>query len=166
MVSNNEPNYIINCFGGEFLLNFKIDENDGIASGIGIYNFSGNGFNSIGNFYHKRSLLKIPLLYNFNSNISSNIKINMNIGVYVQAIITDEYRFINNTQEYIYKGCSFGSQIGLGFLYSIFDKYNIGLNFNTQTDFSKFKTVNSAIIIDKQKIKFLNSVGIILVIYI
>lgn len=164
MVSDNEPSYIINSFGGEFLLNFKVDEKDGIALGIGIYSLSGNGFNSIGNFYHERSLLKIPLLYNFNSNISSNIKIIMNLGVYGQSIITDKYRFINNIQKYRYKGWSFGTQIGLGFLYTIFDKYNIGLNFNTQSDFSKFETVNNAIIIDKQKIIFLNSVGIILLI--
>ena len=62
IVSENELNYIINSYGGEFLLSHKLDENDGSAPGIDIYNLSCNNFNSRGNFHHERSLSKTKLV--------------------------------------------------------------------------------------------------------
>ena len=162
--NDNEPNYNLNSNSGEILLNYNLNQKFGIATGIGINELSGNGFNSIGNFYHERSLLKIPLLFTLNSKISDDFKIFANLGFFGQTIIKDEYQFINNTQKDIYEGWNFGAQIGLGFLYEIFDNYYAGINYNGQSDFSKFETNNNVGINDEQKMKNLNSVGVILII--
>ncbi|MCB0743704.1 MAG: outer membrane beta-barrel protein [Ignavibacteriae bacterium] len=162
--NDNEPSYNLNSNSGEILLNYNLNQKFGIATGIGINELSGNGFNSIGNFYHERSLLKIPLLFTLNSKISDDFKIFANLGFFGQTIIKDEYQFINNTQKDIYEGWNFGAQIGLGFLYEIFDNYYAGINYNGQSDFSKFETNNNVGINDEQKMKNLNSVGVILII--
>ena len=162
--NDNEPNYILNSNGGEILLNYNLNQKFGIATGIGINELSGNGFNSIGNFYHERSLLKVPLLLTLNYNISEDLKIFANFGFFGQTSVKDEYRFLNDTQKDIYEGWNFGAQIGLGFLYQIFDNFSAGINYNGQGDFSKFETNNNAGINDQQKMKNLNSVGAILII--
>lgn len=160
----NEPNYNLNSNNGEILLNYCLNQKFGVATGIGISELSGNGFNSIGNFYHERSLIKIPLLFTLNSNISEDFKIFANLGFFGQTIIKDEYRFIDNTQKDIYDGWNFGAQIGLGLLYEIFDNYYAGINYNGQSDFNKYETKNNVGINDEQKMKNLNSVGIIFII--
>ena len=162
--NDNEPNYNLNSNSGEILFNYNLNQKFGIATGIGINELSGNGFNSIGNFYHERSLLKIPLLFTLNSNLSDDFKIFANLGFFGQTIIKDEYQFINSTQKDIYEGWNFGAQIGLGFLYEIFDNYYAGINYIGQSDLSKFETNNNVGINDEQKMKNLNSVGIILII--
>ncbi|MBB4119254.1 long-subunit fatty acid transport protein [Mesonia hippocampi] len=158
--NNNQPNYNLNSNNGEILLNYKLNQKFGVATGIGFNELSGNGFNSAGNFYHERSLLKIPALVTLNAKIAENIKIVGNLGFYTQTIIKDEYRFLNNTQKDIYEGWNFGAQIGLGFLYELFDNFYAGINLNSQSDFNKFKTAKNAVINDKQKIKSQNSIGI------
>ena len=52
---------------------------------------TGNGFNSLGNFYHERTLLKIPLLATMNYNLSDKFRIVANLGLYGQNIVKDEY---------------------------------------------------------------------------
>ena len=141
--NDNEPNYNLNSNSGEILFNYNLNQKFGIATGIGINELSGNGFNSIGNFYHERSLLKIPLLFTLNSNLSDDFKIFANLGFFGQTIIKDEYQFINSTQKDIYEGWNFGAQIGLGFLYEIFDNYYAGINYIGQSDLSKFETNNN-----------------------
>lgn len=158
--NNHQPNYNLNSNNGEILLNYKLNQKFGVATGIGFNELSGNGFNSAGNFYHERSLLKIPALVTLNAKIAKNIKIVGNLGFYTQTIIKDEYRFLNNTQKDIYEGWNFGAQIGLGFLYELFDNFYAGINLNSQSDFNKFKTAKNAVINDKQKIKSQNSIGI------
>lgn len=162
--NDSEPNYNLNSNSGEILLNYNLNQKFGIATGIGLNKLSGNGFNSIGNFHHERSLLKIPLLFTLNSKISDDFKIFANLGFFGQSIIKDEYQFINNTQKDIYEGWNFGAQIGLGFLYEIFDNFYAGINYNGQSDFSKFETNSNVGMNDEQKMKNLNSIGVILII--
>ena len=158
------PNYNLNINNSEFVLNYKIKNNIGIATGIGINQLSGNGFNSMGNFYHERTLLKIPIQFTLLSNISEKINIFTNFGLYGQNIIQDKYHFLNNTQRNVYEGWNFGAQFGIGFMFKMIDKFSLGINYMGQSDFNKFKSNNSFGVYDKQKIKNLNSVGIILMI--
>jgi len=162
--NDNEPNYNLNSNSGEILLNYNINQKFGIATGIGMNELSGNGFNSVGNFYHERILLKVPLLFTMGSKLSENFRVFANLGFYGQNIIKDEYRFLNNTQEDVYDGWNFGAQIGVGFVFEMFDNFSAGINYNGQSDFSKFETNNNVGINDKQKMKNLNSIGIILMI--
>lgn len=72
------------------------------------------------------------------------------MGLYGQTIVKDEYRFLNNTQKDVYEGWNVGAQIGLGFLYNMFDNWSAGLTFNGQSDFSKFESNAASGIDDKQ----------------
>lgn len=162
--NDNEPNYNLNSNALEILVNYNINKKFGIATGIGLNELSGNGFNSIGNFYHERTLLKIPLLFTTGSNVTENLKLFTNFGFFGQNIINDEYRFLNETQKDIYKGWNFGAQFGFGFAFEMFDNYSIGINYNAQSDLSKFGSNNNAGINDKQKFTNLNSVGILFMI--
>ena len=162
--NDNEPNYNLNSNSGEILLNYNINQKFGIATGIGLNELTGNGFNSLGNFYHERTLLKIPLLATMNYNLSDKFRIVANLGLYGQNIVKDEYQFINVTQKDIYEGWNFGAQLGLGFVFEMFDNFSAGINYNGQSDFSKFESNNNQGISDKQKMKNLSSIGIILLI--
>lgn len=162
--NDNEPNYNLNSNSGDILLNYKINQKFGVATGIGIAELSGNGFNSLGNFYHERTTLKIPLLATLDYKISEKIKMIGNFGFYTQNITTDEYRFLNVSQKDVYEGWNFGSQLGLGFVFKLFDNFSAGVNYSGQSDFSKFKSTNNSGINDKQKLKNLNSIGVVLMV--
>ena len=162
--NDNEPNYNLNSNSGEILLNYRINQKFGIATGIGLNELTGNGFNSVGNFYHERTLIKIPLLATMNYNVSDKFRVIANFGLFGQNIVKDEYQFLNNSQKDIYDGWNFGAQLGLGFVFEMFDNFSAGINYDGQSDFSKFETINSQVINDKQKMKNLNSIGVILLI--
>ena len=162
--NDNEPNYNLNSNSGDILLNYRINQKFGVATGIGIAELSGNGFNSLGNFYHERTTLKIPLLATLDYKISEKIKMIGNFGFYTQNITTDEYRFLNVSQKDVYEGWNFGSQLGLGFVFKLFYNFSAGVNYSGQSDFSKFKSTNNSGINDKQKLKNLNSIGVVLMV--
>lgn len=162
--NDNEPNYNLNINSGEILLNYNISQRVGVATGLGLYELTGNGFNALGNFYHQRSLLKIPVLLTLNSEFSEKISFYANFGFYGHTIIKDEYRFLNGTQEDIYEGWNFGAQFGAGLLFELFDGFSAGINVSGQSDFGKFETNANQGISDKQKIRYLNSMGLIFVV--
>ena len=111
--SDSEPNYSLNGSAANILLNYKITKIFGIATGIGLNSLSGDGFNSMGNFYHERTLLKVPLLATIDYNVSEKFSMISNFGFYTQNIAEDEYRFLNSTQHNVYDGWNFGTQVGL-----------------------------------------------------
>ena len=88
--NDNQPNYNMNSNSGDILLNYDLNNKFGIATGIGLNELSGNGFNTIGNFYHERTLLKVPLLLTLNSYLSEKLSVFANFGLFGQAIIKDE----------------------------------------------------------------------------
>lgn len=159
--NDSEPNYNLNSNNGEILLNYNINEKVGIATGIGLNELSGNGFNSIGAFYHERTLLKVPLLVTLSSKFSDDFSVFANVGVYGQNIIKDEYRFLNNTQKDIFEGWNFGLQIGVGLMFDVSENFGLGINYSGQSDFSKFDSNNNSGINDEQKMNNLNSFGFI-----
>ncbi len=162
--NENEPNYNLNTNNVEILLNYKIKQNFGIATGIGYNELSGNGFSSLGNFYHERMMLKIPFLVTLDYPASDHIRFVSNFGLYGQNIAKDEYRFLQNTQKDLYDGWNFGAQLGLGFVFKMFDNINAGVHFSGQSGFSNFNSNNNQGINDKQKMKNLSSIGVILLI--
>jgi len=160
--NDNEPNYNLNSNNGELLINYHVDEKLGFATGIGLNELSGNGFNSIGSFYHERTFLKIPLLVTFTNKLSDNFTLIATLGLYGQNIIKDEYRFLNNYRTNIYEGWNFGLQASAGLIFNVSNSLGLGFAFSGQSDFSKFESNNNAGINDEQKIKNLNSIGMIL----
>jgi opacity protein-like surface antigen len=160
--NDNAPSYNLNSNSADILLNYKVNKIFGIATGIGINGLSGNGFNSIGNFYQERTLIKIPLVATLDYNVHDKFRVIANFGFYTQNITKDEYQFINNLQKNIYEGWNFGAQVGLGFVFEIFDNFSAGLNYTGQIDLSKFKTENNQLISDEQ-LANLSTIGLIVV---
>ena len=159
--NNNQPNYNLNSNSGDLLINYHVDEKFGFATGIGLSELSGNGFNAIGSFFHERTLLKIPLLVSFTSKFSDSFTIYANLGVYGQNTIEDKYRFLNNSQKNIYHGWNFGLQGGAGFIYSLSKNFGLGFALSGQSDFSEFETNDKVGFDDEQNIKNLISFGTI-----
>ena len=161
--NDNEANYNLNSNSGDLVLNYKFSRNYGIATGVGLNQLSGNGFNSAGQFYHERNFIKIPLLLSIDKNVGDNFKVFAYLGPYAQTIISDEYTFVNGKVEDVYEGWNFGFQIGLGFLYEVSDRFSLGLNYLGQSDLSKLETNNNQIIVDEQKMKSFNTVGLMFI---
>ena len=162
--SDNEPKYNLNSNSGEILFNFKLFKDDGIAIGIAQDRLTGNGFNTVGSFYHERSFIRIPLLYTMEYHFTDKIKYLSNIGVFGQTIIKDDYQFLNNTQTNIYGGWNFGLQATIGFVFKVSKCLNFGVNLSGQSDFDKFETNPNQVIIDQQKIKHQYSIGFLVMI--
>lgn len=158
--NNNEQNYYTNSNNADILLNYKLNQKFGIATGVGMNELSGNGHNSIGAFSHERRLIKIPFLATMDYSISDNFKALTNLGVYGQYIAKDEYLFINKLQKDMHDDWNYGLQLGLGFVFEILNKFSVGVNYCGQYDFfSKFETIYK-----QKKMKNLNSFGFILLI--
>lgn len=161
IVSNdNQPNYNLNSNHGELLLNYSLGKNFGIATGIGVNELTGNGFNTAGDFYHERTLLKVPLLFTLNSDVTENLGIFGSVGFYGQNIIKDEYTFLSETQNDVFEGWNFGAQFGLGFLFEVMEHLSAGIYYHGQADLSKFESNANGPINDQQKLESLNTVGL------
>ena len=159
MKNDKEPNYNLNSNRAEILVNYNFNKSIGIATGIEFNTLSGTGFNSAGNFYHERTLIKIPLVATVRYKFSDLFSTTFNLGVYAQNITKYKYKFLNTTQKNIYSGWNFGSQIEIGILFKVFDGFKAGINLSGQSDFSKFGTKPNQIISDKQKMDNLNTIG-------
>ncbi len=163
MDNDNQPNYNMNSNTGDLLLNYKVHSKFGIATGVGVNQLSGNGFNAVGNFYHERILVRIPLLLTFDKPITDKFSIIGHLGPYAQNVFKDEYSFNTTKIEDVYDGWNFGFQLGLGFVYQIEPHFGVGINYTGQSDFSKLETRNNFVFSDEQKLKNLSTFGLILV---
>ncbi|MBB79195.1 MAG: hypothetical protein CL844_09370 [Crocinitomicaceae bacterium] len=159
--NDNALNYNLNSNSGAILFNYKIGERFGLSSGLGLNKLSGNGSNYLGDFNHIRSVIKIPLLVSFDSNIAEKIKIMFFLGPYVQHIAEDEFRYLNERQQDVFEGWNIGGQFNLSFLYEFIDKVSVGLNYTCQSDITKFQTVPTKFFFDEQRLNNLNNIGII-----
>lgn len=157
-------NYNLSTNSGQLLLNYEIKKNFGLATGIEFNELSGNGTNILGNFYHERTMLKIPLLATLNYKIDEKLRFLASFGIYGQTIISDKYQFINSSQSNLYAGWNYGFQINTGFVFKLNNHFSTGVNFSAQSDFSKLSTKNNNILNDKQKLKNLNAVGLLVLI--
>lgn len=158
--NDNQPNYNLNSNSGDLLLNYDISEDFGVATGIGMNELSGNGFNATGSFYHERTLLKVPVVATMEYPISEFFSFVANLGIYTQHILKDEYRFLNTIQEDVYDGWNFSAQLGMGFMFKAFENMRVGIHYNGQSDFTTFKTNNNQPLEDEQKMKNLSTFGI------
>lgn len=161
MNNDDEADYNLNSNSGELLINFKLSERTGIATGVGLYELTGNGFNSLGNFFHQRSFIKVPVLLTQDYSFNENFKMLASFGVYGQGIVKDEYRFVNNTQEDVFEGWNFGAQIGVGLLYDVTKEFSLGVNFTGQSDFTRLESNSGSGINDEQRMKNLNTIGMV-----
>ena len=154
--NNNAPNYNLNSNNGSLLLNYGFSDKLGLATGIGLNELTGNGFNANGNFYHERTLLQVPLIFTLNSEVAEGFSITGAMGLLAQNIVKDQFTFLNETQNDVYEGWNLGAQFSLGFLFTVLDDIKAGIHYQGQTDFGTFDSGNN-----EQKLSALNSVGLI-----
>lgn len=160
VINDDAPNYDLNVNTGDLLLSYNTWKTIGIATGLGYSELSGSGFNTNGNFYQERTLIKIPLLLTLNKDITEHLIMIGNFGVYGQTIVKDEFQYINRIEKDVYEGFNFGMQLGLGIGYRFDERVGFGINFNSQSDFSSFETSDNATFKNEQKHKNLTSIGI------
>jgi opacity protein-like surface antigen len=161
--NEDEPDYNLDASTADILIHYTIGTRWGIATGVGFNQLTGNGFDNTGtNFYHERSTLKIPLLLSGNYNLSPKVRLVANIGFYAQTIIKDDFSFPgNNTFGDIYEGWNFGLQSGIGMAYNLSQRLSLGIMFNTQGDFNQFETASDVGFRNTQKIRSVNTVGLL-----
>ena len=156
------PNYNLNLDYFEALINYRFSKQYGVATGVGINEFSGNGFNLNGNFYHEREELRIPLLATADYNVNEKIKAIVGLGFYGKTNLTDDYRFLNDLQKDVYEDWNFGFQGNFSVLFMLTPNYSFGLNFNTQNDFTDAKANPEQLISGEQRMKNVSALGILI----
>ncbi|ESU24861.1 hypothetical protein FEDK69T_04140 [Flavobacterium enshiense DK69] len=160
IMNESEPNYNLNSNTGEILVNYRFSKIVGIASGINYTVLNGNGFNSNGNFYHERGMIKFPLLATFSVPMAEHMKMFLSIGPYASKITSDEYQFLYGTEKDVFDSWNFGSQMNVGFSYQLNKEWGIGMNFSGQSDFAEIESNNNAVVNGKQKTKSLTNLGL------
>lgn len=160
IINESEPNYNVNSNTGDILVNYKFSKLIGVSSGIGFTELSGNGFNSNGNFYHERFVIKIPLLATFSTQMTEHMKMILSIGPYASKITSDKYQFMYGTEKDVFDSWNFGSQIQVGFAYQLNKLTGIGINFSGQSDFAEIESNKNEVFKGKQKTKSLNNLGL------
>lgn len=159
--NENQPNYNLDAIVSEALLTYNFSNQFGVATGIGYTQLSGNGFNSNGNFYHERDVIRIPLMLTTGRNFGEKLRLYANIGLYGQVIVNDEFQYLTNTENDVYEGWSFGFNGNIGLLYELTTKFSMGVNFATQSDFSAVETSDNASINDEQRLDRVNTFGLL-----
>lgn len=159
VINDNAPNYNLNTNTAHIVFNYKFLPLFGVATGINYSDLSGNGFDSIGNFHHKRTSLKVPLMLTFGGTVYNNFSINLELGAYAQTALNDEYNYLNMNYSDVYTDWNFGGHIGVYFLYQVSDDVSFGVQYVGQSDFTKIEASSSAITPNKQLIDNLNSIG-------
>jgi|GEM_PF-1217953 len=162
--NNSNPNYNLNLDYFEFLINYRVNNLFGIATGVGLNDFSGNGFNALGNFYHEREELKLPLLATADYVINEKIRAIIGIGFYAKTNLTDDYRFLNTLEKDIYEDWSMGFQGNFSLVFKFSEILSFGLNLNTQTDFTDIEPTPGRVIDDKQRIENISALGVLLLV--
>lgn len=117
--NSNAPNYNFRTTNFDVLVNFDFGKIIGLATGIGFNKLSGNGFNPVGNFYHKRSIMRIPLLMSLTYPITEDFDFYANGGFFYERIMDDEFQFISTTEKDIYTGSGLGAQIQAGLMFKL-----------------------------------------------
>lgn len=155
------PNYNLNLQYFEVLFNYKFTENYGIATGIGLNEFSGNGFNESGNFYHERDELRIPLLVTADYDFDDKIKAIVGVGLYGKTNTSDDFRFLNRLEKDVFSDWGFGVQANFGLVFKLSELYSFGLNFNTQSDFSDYEANTGNSFSGEQRMKGVTALGVL-----
>ena len=155
------PNYNLNLNYFEALFNYRFSEKYGIATGIGINELTGNGFNVNGNFYHEREEVRIPLLATADYNFNDRIKAIVGLGFYGKTNRTDDFRFLNTVEKDVYEGWSFGFQGNFGLVFEFSKHYSFGLNFNTQSDFIDYEARPGQFLSGEQRMKNVSALGVL-----
>lgn len=164
-VNETTPDYNINSFSSELLLKYRITYNLGIATGVGLTEYNGDGVNFVGTFHHERSIVKVPLAVVLDYPVSEKVSIVPKFGVYGHYIVKDQHQFLKYKINHLYSGWNFGAEMGLGILYQISKNALLGFQYRLMYDLTQFETIeNNAFIYTKQKAGRVNNLGLQMII--
>lgn len=159
--NDNLPNYNLDVNTIELLLNYSFNNHIGIAIGIGYNDLTGNGFNNVGDFYHERQTLRFPVLLTTERHFE-RIVLQANVGLYGQVVIDDEYQYLFFRTDEVFNGWTFGFQGNINLMYQLTDRFALGVNLTTQSDFSKLDSGINEIVNDEQRITQQNTFGLVM----
>ncbi|PWH86614.1 porin family protein [Brumimicrobium oceani] len=164
MENDKDPNYNMNSNNAEVLVKYRVTHKLGLATGVGLNELSGDGFNSNGNFHHERKLLKIPFIAILDYTFNENLSMIPNFGFYANYLLEEKHRFLNSTIKNSFEGWNFGAQLGVGLTYELYKNLHLGFNYSLQYDLTKWSAVKNLLVInDKQKLGRMNSIGLVMV---
>lgn len=159
-------NYNLNSNSGELILNYRFGQKFGLATGIGLTELSGQGFNAEEVFYHERSLIKVPLLFTHDYAIVDKFRALFSIGVYGQTITRDNFTFQNRTEKDIYQGWTVGAQFGIGLFFETNESMSLGFQYTGLADFNTLESNKENLMNSKQRLDGLNSLGFVFLLHL
>ena len=137
--NSNQPDYNYTSRSIDGLLNFDFGKLIGVSTGFGVSSLTGNGFDSSGDFFHTRTLFKIPLLMTIIYPITDNFEVYANGGFFYEQILDDEFQYLGTTINDVYDGSNIGAQAQLGLvllppkkLNGLWESFRIGLVVSAQ----------------------------------
>ncbi|MDF1695425.1 MAG: hypothetical protein P1U56_06320 [Saprospiraceae bacterium] len=119
--NSNEPDYNFRTQEFNALLNFDFGKLFGFGTGMGFSRLSGNGFNSNGDFFHRRTSLRIPVLLTMIHPFTEHFEFYANGGFFWEQIRKDEFQYLSTTVEDVYEGSGIGAQFQIGLLINLPD---------------------------------------------
>ena len=93
---------------------------------------------------------------------SERIVLQANVGLYGQVIIDDEYQYLFFRTDEVFNGWTFGFQGNINLMYQLTDRFVLGVNLTTQSDFSKLDSGINEIVNDEQRITQQNTFGLVM----
>ncbi len=119
--NSNAPDYNFRTQEFNAVFNFDFGKLFGFGTGLGFSRLSGNGFNSSGDFFHSRTLLRLPVLLTMTHPVTEYFEFYANGGFFWEHIRKDEFQYLNTTIEDLYEGSSVGAQFQIGLLINLPD---------------------------------------------
>ncbi len=119
--NSNAPDYNFRTQEFNAVFNLDFGKLFGFGTGLGFSRLSGNGFNSSGDFFHSRTLLRVPVLLTMIHPITEYFEFYANGGFFWEHIRKDEFQYLNTTIEDLYEGSSIGAQFQIGLLINLPD---------------------------------------------
>ena len=124
--NSNETDYNFRTQEFNAVFNFDFGKLFGFGTGLGLSRLSGNGFNSSGDFFHRRTLLRIPVLLTMIHPVTEHFEFYANGGFFWEHISNDEFQYLNTTIEDLYEGSSIGAQFQIGLFINLPDHLDWG----------------------------------------
>ncbi|WP_291129733.1 acyloxyacyl hydrolase [Flavobacterium sp. UBA7682] len=134
--------------GSDVLISKKITKKTYLVTGLGYFEFNGNRTVSGNTSSVKNTYLHIPLQLMSNINLfkekaeNQNIFLTIGLGIYANTQLKQEVELLDGDISEKNLGWNFGFSSKIGIKFKTSDKLNLGIGFESQSDFNKMKKNN------------------------
>jgi len=154
-------NVTLNGFmnGSDVLISKKITKKIDLSAGLGYFEFYGNRTLSGNTSSIKNTYFHIPLNLKSDINLfndkpeNQNVFLIIGLGLYANTQLKQEVETLDGNFSDKNLGWNFGFSSKIGIKFKVSDKLNLGIGYESQSDFSKMKKNDIA-----RKIEGLNSI--------